>query len=596
MSLLLDYHSSANSAPPPYAPSPGASVPPISLPAHSISNLPHRYYPMHRRMELNEAEGDSSSVTDATTDDRVAGSTSTPSQLQASNSLFSPASVMTDPSSMDDQQYSSFVPTTAEQQTEAGLPDVELFETNISGTELPEYSTGAQITRAPTEPEQSALSRLNQHLLHHHHGGDDDRVTSALTIRVDRTKFSIGEVIQGTIMFVPWRKKDNNTPQAITGVNLLLFAQETTYSNPGSNTSVACSHTYKLGYHIVPEMAMPPDGTVSPGYIYSFPFSVQVPNVKVSPEEECKCAAHIEHTHLAPSFSRPGVKVEYQLCATVRGPQISTLTSESRIVALCRDVCELEIVPSYPPLAAVGSAYSDDSDTDMSVYSTQADLKFGTTLKTLWRSGGSSSSSSKKTGVAANGRLSLQLGVPTGSNGSPLRLALDRVYSTLLPLELEFVGKGVPSIQRTSLELRSTTRYLVSRKFNSLDQARANPKLAATAIKTVTETVVLAQHEMKAGCQFVESATAGRHTVSVSIPLAWDPAAILLSSTAVEPLASPTTKLIGARAQIISASFKSCFVEHEHELELNVFVAGGVAMKKSVCVSLHVPLEIIATT
>lgn len=596
MSLLLDYHTSANSAPPPYAPSPGASVPPISLPANSISNLPHRYYPMPRRMESNEAEGDSRSVTDATTDDRIAGST--PSQVHANvNSLFSPASVMTDPSSMDDQQHSSLVPTTAEPQTEAGLPDVELFETNISGTELPEYSTGAQITRAPTEPEQSALSRLNQHLLPHHHGGDDDRVTSALTIRVDRTKFSIGDVIQGTIMFVPWRKKDNNSPQAITGVNLLLFAQETTYLNPGSNTNVACSHTYKLGYHIVPEMAMPPDGTVSPGYIYSFPFSVQVPNVKVSPEEECKCAAHIEHTHLAPSFSRPGVKVEYQLCATVRGPQVSALTSESRIVALCRGVCELEIVPSYPPLAVVGPAHSDDSDTSMSVYSAQADLKFGSTLRTLWKSGGGNSSS-KKTMVAANGRLSLQLSVPTGSDGSLLRLALDRVYSTLLPLELEFVGKGVPSILRTSLELRSTTRYLVSRKFNSLDQARANPKLAATAIKTVTETVVLSQHEIKAGCQFVESATAaGRHTVSVSIPLAWDPAAILLSSsTAVEPLPSPTTKLIGAKAQTISASFKSCFVEHDHELELNVFVAGGVAMKKSVCVSLQVPLEIISTT
>ncbi|KAF5093917.1 hypothetical protein D0Z00_003788 [Geotrichum galactomycetum] len=181
-----------------------------------------------------------------------------------------------------------------EEQGETPLPTVELSESNVSGADLPEYSTGAQITRAPTEPEQSALSRLNQHLHshhhhHHHHNhnnpADDDRLTSALTIRVDRTRFSLGDIIQGTIMFVPWRKKDSNQPQGISGVNLLLVIKETTFSNSSSNTNLACSQTYKLGYHIVPEMAMPPDGTVSTGYIYSFPFSVQVPNVKVSPNE-----------------------------------------------------------------------------------------------------------------------------------------------------------------------------------------------------------------------------------------------------------------------------------------------------------------------
>jgi hypothetical protein len=543
-------------------------------------------------MESNEANEDGSSVPDAATEDQITAHTNTTPGVTRvnANSLFSPASIITDLSSMDHPTPTPYFPGLPLEgvQGEAQLPAVELSESNVSGADLPEYSTGAQITRAPTEPEQSALSRLNQHLHPHHHNNtaDDDRLTSALTIRVDRTRFSLGEIIQGTIMFVPWRKKDSNQPQGISGVNLLLLVKETTFSNPSSNTNLACSHTYKLGYHIVPEMAMPPDGTVSTGYIYSFPFSVQVPNVKVSPDEACTCGAHAEHMRLGPSFSRPGVKIEYQLFATVRGPQISTLTSESRIVTLCRSVRDLEIVPSYPPLVIDSPGQnSSSSDAATRIYSAQADLKFGGTLKTLW-------SSSKKAAAAANGRLSLQLTVPNSSTSNGLRLALDRAYSMLLPLELEFMGTGTPSVQRTSLELRSTTTYLVSRKLVSLDQARATPKLAAAAIKTATETLVLAQHEMNADWQLADS---GGKKCTLSIPLAWDPT--MLSQTAVgTTLAAtvPATHMTASTTAAVSPSFKSCVVEHQHELELKVFVAGGVGLKKYVCVGLKLPLEVVA--
>lgn len=594
MSLLLDYHSSTSSAPPPYALAPGAPNSPISLPANSISDLPHRYYPMPRRMESNEANEDGSSVPDMATEERLTGHTNTALGVPQvnSNSLFSPASVITDLSSMDYSTPASYVPglTPEEEQEEAQLPAVELSESNISGAGLPEYSTGAQITRAPTEPEQSTLSRLNQHLHPHHNNStaDDDRLTSALTIRIDRTRFSLGDIIQGTIMFVPWRKKDSDQPQGISGVNLLLLVKESTFSSLGSNANISCSHTYKLGYHIVPEMAMPPDGTVSTGYIYSFPFSVQVPNVKMSPDEACTCGAHAEHMRLGPSFSRPGVKVEYQLCATVRGPQVSALTSESRIVTLCRSVRDLEIVSSYPPLAGDSPGHSSsDSDAATRVHSAQANLKFGGTLKTLW-------SSSKKATAAANGQLSIQLTMPNSSTGGGLRLALDRAYSMLLPLELDFAGTGTPSVQRTSLELRSTTTYLASRKVATLDQARAAPKLAAAAIKTVTETLVLAQHEMNADWQQGES---GHKTCTVSIPLAWDPEVLSQSSAPGGPaLAASGPAAPGASTTAaVSPSFKSCVVEHQHELELKVFVSGGTGLKKQVCVGLKVPLEVVAT-
>lgn len=521
MSLLLDYHSSPGAAPPPYAPSNNAQ-PQMNRPPLVANEMPHRYYPMPRRMD-GEVNGEG-----------------------GYSSLFSPA------------ESDSTVPTSFhDHPPPPSSPPAE--------TALPQYSTGAQVRRVASHQAASALTATPNL----GNGGNSDVLTSALTIRITNqpskgngTYYDVGDIIQGTIMFAPWKKGDEEK-QEISSVTVVLQGQEVTLASGG----IVCNRVFPITYHIVPDMAMPPEGAVTPGYIYSFPFSLQIPEMRQEGTGgECKCQK--KHQTLPPTF--PGgildsaattsdtARIYYQICAAVRGPLYNTTTHETKIITLCRSVFDIHVIPSY----TIGQVLPE-SQQQVTPPVAQLEIKS--------RSGMNWMKSSK---LQCNGILRAEM----QQQQQPMCLAVDFGYSTLIPIDLSFhsLGTGnpanLPQIQRISLELLARTTYNTSRKSISLSEARIARK--QPAFKIAFQRFVLSHVDMTSdnSCQWTKRVSSegtsndNSYGTQLNIPLTWEP------TTSIPP------------------TFESCSIERDYQFMICIHVHG---VKNSL--NIQVPIRILAS-
>lgn len=511
MSLLLDFHTlPGSSEPPPYAASNRAQPQSnLGLPS-SIADAPHRFYPMPSRM------------------------------TQEPNSLFSPESESTAASSVHALPFSP--PSGSAQQQTITEP---LTAATTNESLLPSYTTGAEIR--PNINPQNAQS---------------DTLTSALKVQINNEpsngqSYDVGDIIQGTIMFAPWKKGDKDK-QEISSVMVVLQGVEVSMANGGLGNN----RTFRLAFHLVPDLAMPPDGTVSVGYIYSFPFSVQIPELRQTeetPEPDCPCHCKDSegqplHRTLPPTFpggnvdslNNNGATIEtahirYQLCAMVRGPLYNSVTHETKTTTVCKSIQDIQVTPSYTtyPASAVDQATPPVMG-EVEVRPRQGLFK-----------------ASRK---SASGTLHIQM------SGQPINLAVDQAYSALIPLDLTFMGSSsssaMPTISRISLDLVARTSYTTSRRYMSLQDARVSKP---SVVKTGFERIPLSHVDMVSSCEWTTRED-GSSKATINVPLTWEPT---LS---------------------ISPSFESCTIEREYKFSASVHVQGA-----KLPVRVQVPAHIVAS-
>lgn len=627
MSLLLDYHGSTESAPPPYAPSTRSHLQDLGLPL-SLSDVPHRYYPMPSRMEGHNGQP---------------------------NSLFSPESSQSTAATSDvfpDQSQND-----RENPADSTLP---LVMSTTHDSLLPSYTTGARITPNPNFFTSNNRSFSTNFSSSSNNGiSDSNAVLSALTLQITnpppfpRSHYDIGDIIQGTIMFAPWKKGADNK-QAITSVMVVLQGLEVSMANGG----VATHRTFRLAYHVVPDMAMPPEGIVAAGYVYSFPFSVQVPEVRQENDSGCSCkfepsssSTDIQqqgastsgggtgessdtkvvagqndgedtngnqpvtagkHRTLPPTFpggtagnTMDAAHIRYQLCAMVRGPQYNTTTRETKITTVCRSVQDIPVMPSYRTAVTTAVPNINENPNDPRSYlhahhpPVRANLEVKLSRSKIFKS--SISISSKR--PPSTGTLHVAM------SGQPINLALDFAQSKLILLDLEFVsdddsissaenmtlggagaGAGLQiQIQRVSFKLLARTLFTASRKGLSLGEARATKP---AAIKTMLQTFPLSRVDISSnssngGCTWTrqpqqqrrqqpgaQSRTAAATTFksSLQIPLSWDPLAASAAGIAIAP------------------AFESCTIQRDYQFAVYVHVVGVKAPVKVV-----VPANVVAS-
>lgn len=480
MSLLLEYYTTPGSNPPPYAPTSREDHGSLGLPL-SLTDVPHRYYPMPSRMN------------------------------GPSNSLFSPESESTAATSVQENAES------------VSMPGPPLSAAPSAGSsQLPSYTTGASIT-----PMNGTMNGTGSH--------SSDALTSALTLRITNqpsrgSAYDLGDIIQGTILFAPWKKHDGDGLQEISSVMVVLQCVESGVAGGGKLNT----RTFRLTYHVVPDMAMPPDGMVSTGYIYSFPFSLQIPHIRQEDDGPCQCRneqAQCMHSSLPPTF--PGASesdpadtptVKYQLCAMVRGAHYNVLTHETKTATICRTVQDIHLIPSYTsyPASAAGVPVSPVS----AAVAIQPRPGFFKSSKKL-----------------CNGKL--EASIP----GQGVDLAVDLGASMQVPLDLRFVGalpgSTTPQIQRVTLELCARTSYSTSRKGMSLLEARKNKP---AFVKTTFHSIPLAALEVRDGGQWTKHPT--HFSALLSVRFVWHP------TTAIPP------------------AFKSCTVERDYKFSAGVYIEG----------------------
>lgn len=196
-------------------------------------------------------------------------------------------------------------------------------------TVLPDYTTGVSITPNKTN------------------------VVNMVTIVLDspQTTYDIGDIIHGSIVFKPRKRID------ITTVGIYLMGEEVTQKSTWTSDRFV-KRTFKINHHMVPEEALPANNICEPGFTYSFPFNLIIPDLIPSTEGSC-CREGIPlHYRLPPSLGTPpelpeatldvpnnAARITYSLVASVRVPMTKGRTSPY----LSQYVKYLRICPSYTP-------------------------------------------------------------------------------------------------------------------------------------------------------------------------------------------------------------------------------------------------------
>jgi hypothetical protein len=187
---------------------------------------------------------------------------------------------------------------------------------NRASEELPSYSKGIEVYPAKFDPDYFEIK---------------------IDISNPRDVYDIGDIICGVIKFSPPR------PVKIASVFVIIEGKERTRRG-WIYHSCATKHI-KLAYYILP--IIPSDFEVIPGHIYTFPFTLQIP--ELLPVDHCKCNI-IEHLRIPPSVDIPDINIQqktasisYHLgaCVKVEAPKNSFINNKYQTLK------KIEIVPSY---------------------------------------------------------------------------------------------------------------------------------------------------------------------------------------------------------------------------------------------------------
>jgi hypothetical protein len=213
--------------------------------------------------------------------------------------------------------------------------EIDAFPAHLERTQsrvstiLPDYTSGVSITPNKTN------------------------VINMVTIVLDspQTSYDIGDIVHGSIVFKPRKRID------VTSVGIYLMGEEVTMKSSWTSDRFV-KRSFKIGHHIVPEETLPENNICEPGFTYSFPFNMVIPDLIPSTESSCCKEGVPLHYRLPPSLGTPpelsegvldvpnrAARITYSLVASVRVPMTKGRTSPF----LSQYVKYIRICPSYTP-------------------------------------------------------------------------------------------------------------------------------------------------------------------------------------------------------------------------------------------------------
>lgn len=229
-----------------------------------------------------------------------------------------------------------------------------LVADNSTVSTLPTYSLGATV-------EPVTRKNLQHNML-------------KITINSPRDTYSIGDIIRGKILFSPVKEVE------IHRIFIVLECKIATFK-PGWQSDYTTSRNMVFTYHTVPVDALPLDLRAQKNFLYTFPFTLQVPQMQTDGD---LCKLNLDHhLNLPPSVGSlsgvteslnnlPGdvARINYQLRATVQ--QIEEDTRQ--VSHFCNGVKYLHFIPSYHPSPSAIKVLLQKS------YSSRHELK-----KSVWK-------------------------------------------------------------------------------------------------------------------------------------------------------------------------------------------------------------------
>lgn len=231
---------------------------------------------------------------------------------------------------MSDQQPPPYYPPSASHIN--AFPGVALTRrASLASTILPQYNAGGRVTQTA------------------HNGG----IQNVVSFQISKSQpyYDIGDVIHGTIVFSP------RTETKITSIGILLRGVETT-NKSGWTSEKMIKRSFVVCHHTIPPDALPENKICFPGFTYSYPFSIIVPDLLPFSEPSCCKEGIPTHYRLPPSLGSPpqqqerildvpnnAARITYSVEAYAKGPITKTRPSSF----ISQYVKYIRLSPSYNP-------------------------------------------------------------------------------------------------------------------------------------------------------------------------------------------------------------------------------------------------------
>lgn len=353
--------------------------------------------------------------------------------------------------------------------------------------------------------------------------------------------YGLGDVIYGNMLLAPKQQV------SVANIAMMLEVEEIAIK-PGWSKDIVTRRRITLATHTVPDSAFSSDSVGRPGYIYSFPFVIQIPEAKslsssllqfddtnASPMEYMRLAPTLGSPpeFLFPEYDLPGniVRISYRLRATVR----TRILKSRETYKLDNGYSYIHVTPSYSlsPTAA--------KRTTKELHTIQHSIKKGKLKKVNF------------------GVMEMQMKkLPNFSLKSHLTAPLTLSFRPDNP------SNGPPTIQQIKITLVSRTLYSSEGTF-----ATSPPGETHDGINAIFQQVPLAKLSPE------------------SSSISWDFNA--LSRKYVADLLIPLTLADDRR---IIPTFESCFISRDYSLEIRLQLDSN--SKSSPMIS--VPVNLVAST
>ena len=381
-----------------------------------------------------------------------------------------------------------------------------------SSHELPSYSEGCNIKPVDAETVFSPLLKVH--------------------VSNSKRTYGLGEFIYGHIILVP--KKIIK----ISSIFVVLEGDEVSTKSSWSANVITSRHM-NLGHHITPSSAMPPDMKALPGFVYTFLFSLQIPEAKSSSMQDKTIP---EHLRLPPSLGSPPqfpiaendtpgnvARICYRLKASITTVQKDGLPSN-----VVNAYNYIHLTPSYSLSPSARQRTQKDS------YLVRQGIKKGLLKKT-------------STGIMElrMRNISELTMIPSGPTTVPLTVsycATSEASSQLLP-----------QITLVSTKLIARTRYSSQGVFKTSPPSDTHP-----GIISVSQKIVLNRMSPQNSNWELNSTTNAYSTVFHL------------------PLTLPIDKRI-------VPTFESCFISRDYNLEVRLYLASSSS------ITLTLPVNVVVS-
>lgn len=417
------------------------------------------------------------------------------------------------------------------------------FASSISVQHQPPLSSSSSINALVTDTESIDLPSYSV-------GSDIQPITtkSGLTPRLRvsisnrKSSYDIGDIIHGTIMLCPTKPID------IASVFIVLEGEEATNKSTWTS-NIHTTRKLNLAHYVVPAISLPPDMKAQPGFVYTFFFSIQVP--EILPSGVCKNDI-LEHTRIPPSFGSPpeisipqnnipdnAARINYRLRACTK---VVSEKDSSTLMTYGTALSYIHVIPSYTlSPGAIQRVHQHP-------YVHRQDLKKGMMKKTC-------------TGIV---QLQLQKlsALPIyspGPVGLPLRVSI-------MPSN-DDLSLPPPRISQISTKLISQTLYSSELPFTT-----SPPLEQGQNVNCVIQKIILGHLSNLESHWKLDMATATQERSKAAYSVEFD-----------LPISIPQQN------KLIVPTFESCFVARDYTLSVSVY------FQDKTSVSITVPVNLVAS-